>query len=135
MRSSRAPPGTPPYEPQRAIRTRRHKYIRRWGERTLPVLPNTDDGPSKDMLLREGWAEHEIPSEQLYDVIFDPNEANNLAADPAHADVLADLRERLREWMVQTGDPLLAGHVDPPSGVEINLPDQLSSTEPTTRVP
>ena len=26
------------YEPQRAIRTRRHKYIRRWGERTLPVL-------------------------------------------------------------------------------------------------
>ena len=36
------------YEPQRAIRTERHKYIRRWGERRTPVLANTDDGPSKD---------------------------------------------------------------------------------------
>ncbi len=123
------------YEPQRAIRTRRHKYIRRWGERTLPVLANTDDGPSKDLLLREGWGEREIPCEQLYDVIFDPNEANNLAGDRGHADVLEDLRLRLHEWMVQTDDPLLAGHVDPPSGVEINLPDQLSSAEPTIRIP
>src|SRR3954471_3997648 len=56
------------YEPQRAIRTERHKYIRRWGERRTPVLPNTDDGPSKDVLLRHGWAAREIPSEQLFDL-------------------------------------------------------------------
>jgi arylsulfatase A-like enzyme len=65
------------YEPQRAIRTLRHKYIRRWGERRIPVLPNTDDGPSKELLLRHGWAEREIPAEQLYDLVFDPNEAHN----------------------------------------------------------
>ncbi len=122
------------YEPQRAVRTARHKYIRRWGDRLRPVLANTDDGPSKDLLLAAGWAEREIPKEQLYDLLYDPNEANNLLADPGYADVLADLRERLETWMRDTEDPLLAGHVDPPPGVEINLPDQLSATEPTTRI-
>jgi N-sulfoglucosamine sulfohydrolase len=122
------------YEPQRAVRTARHKYIRRWGERLTPVLPNTDDGPSKDLLLRNGWAERVIPKEQLYDLVFDPNEANNLLEDPAYATVLADLRGRLEGWMRDTDDPLLAGHVDPPPGVDINLPDQLSATEPTIHV-
>ena len=117
------------YESQRAIRTKRHKYIRRWGERTTPVLPNTDDGPSKDLLLRNGWAAHHIPREQLYDLVFDPNEAMNLAGNPEHADVLQHMRTRLHAWMVETEDPLLAGHVDPPSGVEINQPDQLSASE------
>jgi arylsulfatase A-like enzyme len=122
------------YEPQRTIRTERHKFIRRWGERRTPVLANTDDGPSKDLLLAAGWAEREIPKEQLYDLVFDPNEANNLAGDPAYATVLADLRARLEQWMRDTDDPLLAGHVDPPPGVEINLPDQLSASEPTIRI-
>ncbi len=122
------------YEPQRAIRTGRHKFIRRWGDRRTPVLANTDDGPSKDLLLAAGWAEREIPKEQLYDLVFDPSEANNLAEDPAYAAVLADLRARLEQWMRDTDDPLLAGHVDPPPGVEINLPDQLSASEPTVRI-
>jgi N-sulfoglucosamine sulfohydrolase len=122
------------YEPQRAIRTTRHKYIRRWGDRRTPVLPNTDDGPSKDLLLANGWAEREIPKEQLYDLVFDPNEANNLIDVPAQAALAAELRARLQTWMRDTEDPLLAGHVDPPPGVEINQPDQLSATDPTTRV-
>ncbi|MCW3020565.1 MAG: sulfatase [Solirubrobacterales bacterium] len=122
------------YEPQRAVRTDRHKYIRRWGERLTPVLPNTDDGPGKDLLLRNGWAERVIPKEQLYDLLFDPNEANNLLDAPDYAAVLADLRGRLEAWMRDTEDPLLAGHVDPPPGVEINLPDQLSATDPTVRI-
>ena len=74
------------YEPQRAIRTTRFKYIRRWGDRRTPVLPNTDDGPSKELLLRNGWADSEIPPEQLFDLLHDPNEAHNLVGDPAHAD-------------------------------------------------
>jgi N-sulfoglucosamine sulfohydrolase len=122
------------YEPQRAVRTRRHKYIRRWGERRTPVLANTDDGPSKELLIENGWAERELAPEQLYDLVFDPNEANNLLEDPGYAAVLADLRGRLRGWMEQTEDPLLAGHVDPPPGVEINTPDQRSASEPTTRI-
>ncbi len=99
------------------------------------MLPNVDDGPSKELLLRHGWADREVPPEQLYDLVFDPNEARNLADDPAYADALAELRGRLQAWQEDTGDPLLAGHVDPPSGVEINDPDQRSPTEPTIRVP
>jgi arylsulfatase A-like enzyme len=122
------------YEPQRAIRTERFKYIRRWGDRRTPVLPNTDDGPSKELLLRHGWGEREIPEEQLYDLVLDPNEADNLATDPAHRATRDDLRARLEAWMRETDDPLLAGHVDPPPGVEINSPDQRSALEPTSLV-
>ena len=42
------------YEPMRAVRTRRFKYIRRYGDRLRPVLANVDDGPSKDVMLAAG---------------------------------------------------------------------------------
>jgi arylsulfatase A-like enzyme len=121
------------YEPQRAVRTRRWKYIRRFGDRRTPVLPNTDDGPSKDYLLRHGWAERELPAEQLFDLIFDPNEAADLAGDAAHEQVRRELSRRLEDWMRATGDPLLDGPVAPPPGAELNLPDQRSPSEPTVR--
>lgn len=69
--------------------------------------------------------------EQLYDLLFDPNEVDNLAADPAQAVILAELRMRLETWMEETDDPLRFGHVDPPSGVELNDPDQRSPLDPT----
>ncbi len=122
------------YEPQRAVRTERWKYIRRFGERRTPVLPNCDDSPSKDLLLRYGWAERETAFEQLYDLVFDPNEAANLAADPAYAGPLAELRGRLDGWMHETDDPLLYGDPIPPAGAEINQPDQLSASDPLTRI-
>ena len=119
------------YEPQRAIRTERWKYIRRFGERTTPVLANCDDSPSKSLLMSLGWAERQVAFEQLYDLAFDPNEAANLAEDPAYADVRDELSGRLRRWMEDTDDPLLHGDPSPPIGAEINDPDQISATEPT----
>jgi N-sulfoglucosamine sulfohydrolase len=119
------------YEPQRAIRTRRWKYIRRFGDRALPVPANTDDSPSKDVWLHNGWLDDPIDFEQLYDLVSDPNESHNLASDPARGEVLDDLRARLEQWMRETGDPLLDGPVAPPPGAEYNLPDQLSADEPT----
>jgi N-sulfoglucosamine sulfohydrolase len=122
------------YEPQRAVRTERWKYIRRFGERRTPVLANCDDSPSKDLLLRYGWAEREIAFEQLYDLVFDPAEASNLAANAAYAGPLAELRGRLDGWMHETDDPLLHGDPSPPAGAEINQPDQLSASDPVTRI-
>jgi N-sulfoglucosamine sulfohydrolase len=120
------------YEPQRSVRTRRFKYIRRFDEEHEgPVLPNVDDGPSKDLLVAHGWQEQRLAPEQLYDLVFDPQEAANVAADPAYAEVRAELAARLETWMRETADPLLDGHVDPLPGSALNRPDQCSPDDPT----
>lgn len=119
------------YEPMRAIRTSRYKYIRRWDGRLHPVLPNCDSSSSKDVLLKVGWNDRAPESEQLYDLIFDPAELNNLAADPDYAQVRQDLSERLCRWMQETNDPLLEGIVPPQPGMVVNDPDGLSASEPT----
>jgi len=124
------------YEPMRAVRTRRHKYIRRYDDRGRPILPNCDGSVSKDLLLEHGWAERAPQPEQLYDLVFDPNESCNVAADPAYADVLAEMRSRLDAWMERTDDPLLGGlPVPAPSGAKVNDPDGLSPNEPVRTVP
>jgi len=110
------------YEPKRAIRTREWLCIERFGDRELPVLPNCDDGESRDFLLDHGWAERPIDRVQLYDNTFDPMQRRNLASDDAYASVAADLRSRLRDWMERTGDPLLDGPVPLPVGASTNDP-------------
>ncbi|MBV9711123.1 MAG: sulfatase, partial [Ktedonobacteraceae bacterium] len=119
------------YEPQRAVRTRRWKYIRRFDHHLGPVLPNCDDSPSKDVLMEYGWKERSHPLEQLYDLIFDPNEAHNMANDLSVGVILEEMRTRLDEWMVRTDDPLLHGPVPAPHGAELNDPDQMSASYPT----
>jgi arylsulfatase A-like enzyme len=49
------------YEPQRAVRTDRFKYIRRFGDDLRPVLANVDDGATKDALLARGWGQEPTP--------------------------------------------------------------------------
>lgn len=120
------------YDPQRAIRTRRHKLIRHFGDRLEPVLPNVDDSPSKDLLVRAGWGTRPRPRVELYDLLMDPVEMRNLADDPSHTDVLADLDGRLSRWMRVTADPLLDGPVAPPPGGRVNDPAGLSASEPLT---
>jgi N-sulfoglucosamine sulfohydrolase len=120
------------YEPERCARTLRWKYIRRFDEEhPTPVLANIDDGPSKEVVLSNGWAQRHVPAEQLYDLLHDPNEANNLAGEPALESVLDDMRARLTTWMHETEDPLLDGPVPAPMGAELNSPDQLSPADPT----
>ncbi len=111
------------YQPMRAVRTKRHKYIRRFGERRQPVLPNVDNGGAKDLWTASDWRERDLPGEELYDLLFDPVEGCNLAADPSCAEVLGDMRGRLQRWMQTTGDPLLAGAVPAPPGARCNDPD------------
>jgi choline-sulfatase len=74
-------------EPGRMLRTDRWKYIR----------------------YLEG------PSEELYDLVADPGEMVNRAADPASAAVLAVHRDRLARHLAATADPFetLTVKVDP----------------------
>lgn len=109
------------YDPARAVRTDRYKLIRHFDDdMSTQVLPNCDDSLAKTEWMVHGWAERPIDRERLYDTVFDPNETDNLAGDPAHADVLQDLRARLQRWMEATRDPLLLGPVPAPAGAKIN---------------
>jgi hypothetical protein len=49
------------------------------------------------------------PPEELYDLVRDPNEAVDLAGDPGHAEVRAEPRAALEDWMYRTADPLSDG--------------------------
>jgi N-sulfoglucosamine sulfohydrolase len=117
------------YDPQRCVRTDRWKYIRRFSDRRKPVLSNNDDGITKMYLVAQGLRDREFAAEQLYDLMFDPNEAANVAADPANAAVLAEMRQRLDAWMQRTADPLLAGPIAPPPGALISEQDDLSPND------
>jgi N-sulfoglucosamine sulfohydrolase len=122
------------YEPKRAVRTKRWKYIRRYGGRRHPVLPNCDDGPTKAYWVQNGWAKQIVAPEALYDLLFDPNERNNLAGDAAYRSTLDEMRQRMDTWMRATNDPLLHGPVKAPPGATINDPNEISPKDPVTRV-
>ena len=118
------------YQPHRAIRTERWKYIRRFDDYEHPVLANCDDSASKDLLVAAGWGEQVVPEERLYDLVLDPAEGADVAADPARGEVLAEMRARLDAWMRETEDPLLDGQVAPPPGAIVNEQWQVSPDDP-----
>jgi hypothetical protein len=62
--------------------------------------------------------------------VLDPQEGNNVAADPGRAEVLAELRGRLELWMRETEDPLLDGPIAPPEGAIVNEQWQVSPDDP-----
>lgn len=112
------------YEPQRCVRTKRWKYIRRYDDRQRAVLPNCDGGASKTLLTEQyEWQNQPRPREILFDLIFDPNEANNLAGDARAAAVLQEMSGRLDRWMEQTNDPILRGPIPLPQGGVTTHPD------------
>jgi len=121
------------YEPQRAVRTSRYKYLRRYDD-THPgrVLANIDDGLTKEVLLDGGFADVDPPAEALFDLLLDPGEGHNRIDDPALSAVRSDLQARLHDWMVRTDDPLLDGPVPQPDGTVVNTVDQGSASDPTT---
>lgn len=115
------------YEPKRAVRTKRWKYIRRYDGRTTAVLPNCDYGPSKQLWLDYGWQTEQLESDEcLYDLIFDPMERNNLIHDPNHQQVLVEMRSRLVAWMKKTNDPLLRGALSAPPGTRLTFVDEIN---------
>lgn len=107
------------YDPQRAIRTERYKYIRSFAERPESLPTHVDPSPTKDFLRDQGYFQRPRAPEQLYDLVADPGEQRNLAADPATPEILRDLRRRLVRWMKETGDPLLNGEIRPPEGATV----------------
>lgn len=121
------------YEPMRALRTNRYKYIRRFDDRLAPVLSNLDDGPTKYLLIESGLSDQRYPREELYDLIFDPQERNNLATQPDWEPLQARLSDHLKLWMEETADPLLDGPVPLPPGAFSSDPEDVSPKDVLSR--
>jgi arylsulfatase A-like enzyme len=101
------------YEPMRGIRTATHKYIVNFEVSTAVDVPtDVRTSPIYPLLLPE-FDRVRQPVE-LYDLTTDPGEQINLAGQASVAATEADLRHRLRTWMEETHDPLLAGPVPSP---------------------
>ena len=101
------------YNPVRAIRTRRHKYIRNFWH--LPKVYLTKDifASESGREVREEFAVPPRPYEELYDLHEGPTEHDNVATEPRYRDVRDELADQLHEWMVETDDPLINGPIPP----------------------
>jgi hypothetical protein len=108
--------------------------VRHFDDYAKPVLPNIDDSPSKSLFIEAGWGDREVPREELFDIVLDPEEGNSLANDEAFEPVRRELAERLERHMRETDDPLLDGPVPAPPGARLNRQDQHSPEEPTYTV-
>ena len=108
---------------KRCIRTQRHKYIRNYNEGPKLQLPTDIEQSST---RRDMGDEHLAPrpTVELYDLLEDPSEMENLAGRPELADVEDDLASRLRKIMEETGDPLLRGPIPRPPG-EAEIVDRI----------
>jgi hypothetical protein len=73
------------------------------------VPANLDDSLTEDVLLAAGWGAVDPRREAPVDLWLDPPEVTNRIDDPRLMEVTDDLRRRLLDWMVRTGDPLLDG--------------------------
>jgi len=101
------------YNPMRAVRTERYKYIRSFGDRPLVYLPlDVWNGPAGEA-MREDFYGTRRPTHELYDLVQDPLERNNVFGDPAYAEVGERLRAQVEQYMVDSNDPLLYGDIPP----------------------
>jgi arylsulfatase A-like enzyme len=103
------------YDPMRAIRTARHKFIRNFATTFAVEVPGDvqQGGAFRSEVARYVGSTH--PDVELYDLRADPWETHNLAGRPEAAATERDLGARLWAWMAETGDPLLLGPVPSPA--------------------
>jgi arylsulfatase A-like enzyme len=97
------------YDPLRAIRTARHKLIANFCAAPFFMDPSQTWRPATRPRYPEDPANTKHPPLELYDLVADPGEAENLAGRAEVAEVQRDLMRRLWAWMKETADPLLEG--------------------------
>jgi hypothetical protein len=97
----------------RGVRTATHKYIVNFEVGTAVDVPaDVRESPIYPRLIQEfGRVRDHV---EFYDLTADPWEQTNAAGRPDLAEVEADLRRRLLDWMRETDDPLLNGPVASP---------------------
>jgi N-sulfoglucosamine sulfohydrolase len=101
----------------RAVRSKTFKYIRNF----MPDAPFYGDIPYRDNLatmremqrlraegklspLQAGYFTTPRPVEELYNLVADPDEVDNLASDPRYGDEKLKLRNALEQWQADVPD-------------------------------
>ncbi len=102
----------------RSVRSKEFKYIRNFmtdRPYTQPTYMDVD-GVEFVKVMHELHADKKLdpiqdrfmsdkrPAEELYDLIGDPFELNNLVENPEYSEVLKTYSNVLKEWIVETGD-------------------------------
>ena len=102
----------------RAIRNKQFKYIKnfqpelpymqsnKYKEAYYPMWLLIKDLKKKNQLTKDQlkFTSDSKPEEELYDIIEDPDELNNLAQLPEFYDIKMELRDKLLSWQIQTKD-------------------------------
>ncbi|MFD0797308.1 sulfatase [Maribacter chungangensis] len=105
------------YDRLRAVRSPRYKYIRSFDTLLSHALPVSyrEQMPMMQELRKmkktgalneeqRRWLEDGKPTEELYDLVQDPYELNNLAQDDTLRDTLMHYRKVLDEWIRESND-------------------------------
>jgi N-sulfoglucosamine sulfohydrolase len=103
--------------PMRTIRSQEFQLIENLNPDSIRPIPDVDgsplwrgpeDGEPLVANLAEVYATYfQPPQFELYDMVNDPHAFNNLANDPAYAEIEAELLAALRDWQKETDDPYL----------------------------
>lgn len=100
----------------RTIRNKRYRYIRNympheiygkyneymWRAASLVSWENSYKADSLNSVQAAFWKEK--PSEELYDILADPHNVNNLAGDKKYQTVLEEMRSENRKIILETND-------------------------------
>lgn len=119
-------------EPQRCIRTKRYKYICRYGKWDNYVPSNIDGGLCKDFILSEGLLLHKPDKELLFDLSLDAAERKNLIDDENYKEIAKALKARLGDFMEKTGDFAPSGQWPKVKGAMLN---KVTCIEPDSKNP
>lgn len=121
------------YEPIRAVRSNRYKYIKYFDDSYQNVnVSNIDNSLTKTYYLNQGLANMKKEMTQLYDLKEDPYEMTNLIDDPSYREVAEEMHMQLLQWMRDTDDYLLNGLIDFHPNWKVNKP---SAMDPKSKDP
>ncbi len=93
------------YTPMRTIRTKEWKYIENLNDTPTGLDQNKFDWSRRLAKVPGQRCCVPRPPEELFNIVRDPNERNNLAQNPAFSKVKSELKKKLRQWRKDTNDP------------------------------
>ncbi|MHA1672646.1 MAG: sulfatase family protein [Promethearchaeota archaeon] len=105
------------FNPIRGIRTDKWKYIKNFAPlSSLFEIPKDiiDEDDGKSYIKENKSYSTPRPDEELYNLIEDSREMNNLAEDKKYSSIKEELEQKLMQFLERTEDPLLKGEIKAP---------------------